>query len=140
MEDCLFCKIVKGEIPCFKVYEDEVVMAFMDIGPIIEGHVLVIPKTHFENLFNIEEDVLKKVFIVAKRIALRMKEVLGVNGVNLHQSNGKAAGQSVMHFHVHILPRKQEDKIDLNAYWKTVAPEMEKQDIAELAEKLKIEN
>ena len=103
--DCIFCKIIKGEVPSFKVYEDEDVLAFLDIKPFTKGHCLVIPKQHFENMFDITEDALQKISIVAKNLSKKIKDVLEVDGIRLSQSNGKAAGQDIMHFHLHIIPR-----------------------------------
>nr|HID59313.1 HIT family protein [Desulfobacterales bacterium] len=103
--ECIFCKIIKGEVPSFKVYEDEKVFAFMDINPINDGHMLVIPKTHAENLFEIEESDFLAVMSVVRRLSLAIRRVLGPDGMNLMQLNGEAAGQVVPHLHVHIVPR-----------------------------------
>jgi histidine triad (HIT) family protein len=105
MEDCIFCKIIRGEIPCFKVYEDERVLAFLDINPISEGHTLVIPKHHSENLWEIPGEDLEAVHLASKKIIHAMKKVLGPTGVACLQLNGKGANQVVMHYHLHLVPR-----------------------------------
>ncbi len=108
-DDCIFCKIVAGEIPATKVYEDEYTLAFMDISPIIKGHVLVIPKEHYDPIMQAPDDVLGRCVSVAKRIAQAQVDALGADGVNLHQANGVAAGQVVPHIHFHVIPRFDGD-------------------------------
>ena len=112
MEDCIFCKIVNGEIPSRKVYEDEKVLAFLDVNPISKGHVLIIPKKHFENIFDIDEDYLKKIITVSKKISLMVKDNLNANGINILHASGKDAQQSVFHFHIHLVPRYKDDKLN----------------------------
>jgi histidine triad (HIT) family protein len=115
MEDCIFCKIVKGEIPCDKVYEDEIVFAFLDMNPVNIGHTLILPKKHFENIFDIEENTLAHIIKIAKKISIALKKV-GVDGVNISINNGGAAGQVVFHSHTHVIPRLKEDGL---APWPT---------------------
>lgn len=105
MDDCIFCKIVKGEIPSAKIYEDEKVFAFMDAFPRQEGHTLIIPKEHFENIFELPDDIASHILKIGKLIATKIKEKLKCDGLNFIQSNGEAAGQVVMHYHMHLLPR-----------------------------------
>ncbi len=112
--DCIFCKIVKGEIPCAKVYQDADVLAFLDVNPVSSGHCLVIPKKHSENVFDIDKDVLQKIIIVGKSIAEKLKVVMDVPAVNLVNSSGKQAGQEVMHFHLHIVPRRENDGLKIH--------------------------
>ena len=112
MEKCTFCKIVNGEIPSRKVYEDEKVLAFLDVNPISKGHVLIIPKKHFENIFDIDEDYLKKIITVSKKISLMVKDNLNANGINILHASGKDAQQSVFHFHIHLVPRYKDDKLN----------------------------
>jgi histidine triad (HIT) family protein len=114
-DDCIFCKIVAGELPATKIHEDERTMAFMDIAPWTRGHALVIPKAHATDLGEIGEDDLAAVTAVAKRIALRQKERLGAEGVNLLNAFGSAAWQSVFHFHMHVIPRYAGDGMQLPA-------------------------
>lgn len=112
--DCVFCRIVAGEIPCFKLHEDEATLAFMDINPANEGHALVIPKEHWANLFEVTPEALNATVLVAQRIAAAVSEVLDPPGLNLLQCNGPAAAQSVQHFHLHVLPRQMDDALALN--------------------------
>jgi len=105
MEDCMFCKIIRGEIPCFKVYEDERVLAFEDINPISEGHTLVIPKKHAENLWDITAEDLTAVQLASKKIIKGIKDALKPTGVAALQLNGRGANQVVMHYHLHLIPR-----------------------------------
>jgi len=112
MENCIFCKIASGEIPCHKVFENDKVLAFLDINPTVPGHTLVIPKKHFANIFEIDNEYLKELILVAKDMAIRMKADFGAEGVNLFQSNGETAEQTVFHFHLHLLPRKEGDALN----------------------------
>ena len=111
--DCIFCKIVKGEIPSYKIYEDDLVYVFLDINPIAEGHALVIPKKHYENIYDTPEKVLERINVIAKKMALLFQEKLGVNAVNVLNASGKEAQQSVFHLHYHIVPRFDDDGLDL---------------------------
>jgi histidine triad (HIT) family protein len=105
MKDCIFCKIIKGEIPSTKVYEDERVYAFMDINPIAKGHTLVIPKAHAGNLWEITPEDLTAVQGASKTIAYALKNALDTEGIACLQLNGSAVGQVVMHYHLHLVPR-----------------------------------
>ena len=121
MQNCVFCKIVKGEIPCFKIFEDENVLAFLDINPVTKGHCLVIPKTHFENIFDISEDTLQKVTVATKHISVKIKNSLQADGIRISQSSGEEAGQVISHFHLHIIPRYKNDGL-LNNHWSNANP------------------
>lgn len=112
MSDCIFCKIVRGEIPARIVYENEKVIAFLDVNPISKGHLLIIPKKHFENIFDIEEDYLKGIITSAKELAKKLKKNLNADGINMLHASGKSAQQSVFHFHIHLVPRYNRDKLD----------------------------
>ena len=112
--DCIFCKIIKGEIPCKKVYEDNDVLAFLNINGLTEGHTLVIPKQHYVNIFDIPEEILTKIAKVAKKLSLQYKEKLPCSGVNLLNANESCAHQCVFHFHLHIIPRNENDGVDLD--------------------------
>ena len=107
MEDCLFCKIIKGEIPSFKIYEDEYVYSFLDISNDCNGHILVIPKKHFENIFDCEEEYLVKISYAIKLISNHLTKNCDFDGVNIINSSGKDAEQTILHLHFHILPRKR---------------------------------
>lgn len=108
-DDCIFCKIATGEIPSSTIYEDEDFRVFLDLGPATRGHALLIPKEHYANLFELDDEIGKKAIILAKKIAGRMTELLGCDGFNLVQNNGEAAGQTVFHFHLHLIPRYKDD-------------------------------
>ena len=108
-KECIFCKIAGGEIPSSTVYEDEDFRVILDLGPATKGHALILPKNHFANLFEIPEDMDAKAFILAKKVAKKMKDVFGCDGVNIVQDNGVAAGQTVFHFHIHLIPRYEGD-------------------------------
>jgi len=114
MNDCIFCKIINGEIPSYKVYEDDDVFAFMDISPVSAGHVLVIPKKHAQDIFEIDDESHGKVQKVVKKLAHKIVDKLGAKGVNIINNNKAEAGQTVFHYHVHIIPRYDEnDKLEL---------------------------
>jgi len=106
---CIFCKIIAGEIPCHKVYEDDQVLAFLDIKPLNPGHILVVPKKHYENIEEITEEELTALILAIKKIGLLIKEKLGVTGYNISENNGEVAGQEVMHLHFHVIPRHSDD-------------------------------
>lgn len=105
MESCIFCKIVKGEIESKKVFENGDVLAFLDVNPKTPGHCLVIPKAHFENIFDIDPEILRKVMEAVKNISIDIKKSPKVGGVNLENNSGQGTGQEVPHFHFHIIPR-----------------------------------
>ncbi len=111
MEECLFCKIAKGEMPSKKVYEDSDTIAFLDINPANPGHTLVMPKKHSENIFTVEQEELNKAIAVARGIAAKLKENMNAEGVNIVQNNGRYAGQLVSHIHFHVIPRYQGDNV-----------------------------
>ncbi len=109
-EKDVFCKIIDGEIPCYKIYEDEEVLAFLDISQVTKGHTLVVPKKHYDNFLATPQDVMHKVMDVAQRIGQVSIRLLGAKGVNILTNCYKEAGQSVMHFHVHVIPRYGDDE------------------------------
>jgi histidine triad (HIT) family protein len=111
--DCIFCKIVAGELPARIVDEDERTLAFMDIAPATRGHALVIPRAHSTDLLSIDGEDLSAVALTAQRVAKRIKQRLGADGVNLINSCGQAAWQTVFHFHVHVIPRYEDDPLKL---------------------------
>lgn len=110
--DCVFCAIAAGEIPCFKVYEDELVLAYLDINPFSEGHTLVIPKAHTTGLLDTPEETLAVLLARVKKVAAHIKTALGCDGFHILQNNGAAAGQTVGHIHFHIVPRRNGDPIE----------------------------
>lgn len=112
-DDCIFCKIIKGEIPSFKIYEDEKTYAFLDIKRDVVGHTLVIPKKHFVNLLDCDDEYLTAVMDTVKKISRHYTGNCGFSGVNLINCSGLSAQQSVFHFHVHIIPRRDDDGLNL---------------------------
>jgi len=137
MEECIFCKIVNNEIPVYKIYEDDSVFAFLDNHPISKGHTLVIPKKHAKDIFELDEETLKKISSASKKIAQKMKDSLGADGVNLFNSSGVFAEQTVFHFHLHVIPRRKDDNICFTRA--VVAKEgISQEEMKETAGKLKI--
>jgi len=120
MGDCIFCKIANGEIPSNTIFEDENFRVILDNGPATKGHALVLPKKHYADLFEIPEETLAGAVKTAKKVATNMKDKLGCDGLNLVQNNGAAAGQTVMHFHLHIIPRYENDGQSI--LWKPTSP------------------
>lgn len=108
---CIFCKILNGDIPSNKVFENDNFIAILDAFPANEGHTLVIPKKHFENIFEIDEETLKEGYAIAKRIASSIKKSLNIENINILQNNGVLAGQTVKHFHIHVIPRLENDTV-----------------------------
>jgi histidine triad (HIT) family protein len=107
--DCIFCKIVAGQIPSFKVYEDAATLAFMDINPLTEGHTLIIPKRHCVGLWDADDAALEACIRSARKVAVALKAALGLDSLNMVQANGKWAVQSVLHLHFHLIPRSEGD-------------------------------
>ncbi len=105
MADCIFCKLANGEIPTAKLYEDDDFTIILDAGPATKGHCLILPKAHYANLYEMPEDLTAKAFVLAKKTAARLKEAMHCDGLNVVQNNGTTAGQSVFHFHIHLIPR-----------------------------------
>jgi histidine triad (HIT) family protein len=132
-DDCIFCKILAGELPAEIVQEDEHTVAFMDVNPWTRGHALVIPREHSPDLLEIPDEDLARTGAAAKRLAQRMKERLGCDGVNLLNSCGQAAWQTVSHFHLHVIPRYEDDPLRLPGRPMEVSPE----DLAEVAGELR---
>jgi len=109
MENCVFCKIVKGEIPCYEVYQDERVLAFLDINPVSYGHTLIIPKRHGANIWEVAEEDLKAVISAAKKLAEVIRKAFNPSGIAFLQLNGRGVNQVVMHYHLHLIPRRDQD-------------------------------
>lgn len=129
--NCIFCKIANGEIPSATLYEDDAFRVILDLNPATKGHALILPKEHYANLFEIPEEVEMKAFALAKKMAGKMKEALNCDGFNLVQNNGEFAGQTVFHFHIHLIPRYKDDNVGIG--WKhEELTEESKQEILEL--------
>ena len=133
MSDCIFCKIAKGEIPSATLYEDEDFRVILDLGPASKGHALILPKAHAANIYEISDDMAAKAMILAKKMATKMTEALKCDGFNIVQNNGEPAGQTVFHFHMHLIPRYEGDQVGIT--WKpgTLTDEVKN----EILEKLK---
>ena len=125
MDDCIFCKIIKGEIPSIKVYEDDKVFAFADINPILNGHTLIIPKNHAENIHEIPEADLTAIAAASKKIATAIREALGADGIACLQLNGRAVNQVVMHYHLHLIPKSANDPELKMTNWELVPGDMD---------------
>jgi histidine triad (HIT) family protein len=132
--DCIFCKIVSGEIPSHKIDEDDKTLAFMDINPWTRGHALVIPKAHSRNIYDVDPDDLAAIHIAAQRLAQRMRDRLNAEGINVLQSSELVAMQTVFHTHVHVIPRYSDDGLRLPAHPQPA----EHEELAELAEQLRV--
>ncbi|MCR4762396.1 MAG: HIT family protein [Lachnospiraceae bacterium] len=122
-EDCIFCKLANGEIPTNTIYEDEHFRAILDNGPATKGHALILPKDHYQDLFDLPEETAAGAIAVAGKLAKRMREKLSCDGINLVQNNGSAAGQTVMHFHLHVIPRYEKD--GQHILWNPTSPSAE---------------
>ena len=133
MSDCIFCKIIDGEIPSSKVYEDEHVLAFLDISQVTKGHTLVIPKVHKENVYELTEEIASNVFAAVPKIANAIKAEYNPIGLNLLNNNGEDAGQSVFHFHLHIIPRYGQGD-GFGAVWKTHTDQYSADELKEIAD------
>ncbi|MDE5414978.1 HIT family protein [Alkalihalobacterium chitinilyticum] len=130
--NCIFCKIVQGEIPAAKVYEDEHVLAFMDISQVTKGHTLVIPKVHQEDIFELDEEVASHLFSVVPKIANSIKKQFKPLGLNIVNNNGEAAGQTVFHYHIHLIPRYGEGD-GFGAVWKDHSSQYSFEQLQEMA-------
>ena len=111
--DCLFCQIIQGKVPAYKIYEDKKTLAFLDINPVTRGHSLVVPKKHSENLFEMAPEDAKSLMLTIQKVSSLLKQKLGADGVNILHASGKTAEQSVFHTHFHLVPRYKDDKLHL---------------------------
>lgn len=115
-DDCIFCKLANGDIPTNSLYEDDVVKVIFDANPAANGHVLILPKEHFDNIYELDDDTAAHIFKVATKISKAYRKALSFDGLNIVQNNGEVAGQTVFHFHMHIIPRIKGDMV--NVGWK----------------------
>ena len=113
-DDCIFCKIANGEIPSRALYEDEMFRVIMDLSPATKGHSLILPKDHAANLYELPDETASRALVLAKKMATQMTEALKCEGFNLVQNNGEVAGQTVSHFHIHLIPRYENDGQKIN--------------------------
>ena len=133
MKDCLFCKIIKGEIPCHKIYENKDVFAFLDIADDFEGHTLIVPKKHYVSLLDCDKKTLNGVMEVVQKLSKHYVYDCGYDGVNVLNNSGECAHQSVQHLHLHIIPRKNNDNMSMYA-----KQEKKNSDFSSIANKLKM--
>ena len=133
--NCIFCKIAGGEIPSKTIYEDDEFRVILDISPATKGHALILPKEHYANIYEMPEDVAGRVMVLAKKMAGHMTEVLKCDGFNIMQNNGEAAGQTVFHFHMHLIPRYAQDGNEEKLCWNHL--ELSDQELEEIYQKLK---
>ena len=112
-DDCIFCKIANGEIPSATVYEDSICRVILDLNPANKGHALIIPKEHFDNIYSMDAETAAKIFTIATEVAKAQKAELNPDGLNILQNNGEAAGQTVFHFHMHLVPRYIKDNVTM---------------------------
>ena len=115
-DNCIFCKLANGEIPTATLYEDEDFRVILDASPAAKGHALILPKQHYANLYELDDSVASKVLVLAKKMITKMTDILGCDWYNIVQNNGEAAGQTVFHFHMHLIPRSKGDEVGLG--WK----------------------
>ena len=115
-DNCIFCKLANGEIPTATLYEDDDFRVILDAGPAVKGHALILPKEHYANLYELDDEEAAKVLPLAKKMITKLTDILGCDGYNLVQNNGEAAGQTVFHFHLHMIPRYKDDGVGLT--WK----------------------
>ena len=132
--NCIFCKILAGEIPSAVVYEDDDFKAILDVNPAVRGHVIILPKNHAANIFELPDEDASKVMVVAKKIAAAVQKTYSCDGVNILQNNGKAAGQTVFHLHVHVIPRYEGDTDSIRIGWR---PGETPEDLADIAEEIR---
>ena len=124
-DDCIFCKLANGDIPTNVIYEDDTFTVIMDAAPATKGHCLILPKEHYANIYELDEEVAGKVFKLAKKLAAEMTEKLGCDGFNIVQNNGETAGQTVFHFHMHLIPRYKDDNQKIG--WNPLSPSADEQ-------------
>lgn len=115
-ENCIFCKLANGDIPTATLYEDDDFRVILDAGPASKGHVLILPKEHYKNLYELDDEIAAKALVLAKKMITKLTDVLGCDGYNIVQNNGEVAGQTVFHFHIHLIPRYEGDEVGLG--WK----------------------
>lgn len=124
MENCIFCKIANGEIPAATLYEDEEFRVILDLGPASKGHALILPKTHAANIYELPDELAAKAMVLAKKMAGKITDALQCDGFNIVQNNGETAGQTVFHFHMHLIPRYKGDGVGITWTPGTLTDEM----------------
>lgn len=138
MDNCIFCKIAGGEIPAATLYEDENFRVILDLGPASKGHALILPKAHAANIYEISDELAAKAMILAKKMARVMTDALHCDGFNIVQNNGECAGQTVFHFHMHLIPRYKNDGNEEKLCWNHA--DLSAEEIAEICKTLDMRN
>jgi len=133
-ENCIFCKIAAGEIPSTTLYEDDDFRVILDISPATKGHALILTKEHYANLYELDDVVASKALVLAKKMITKLTDILGCDGYNVVQNNGSDAGQTVFHFHMHLIPRYKDDNLNLTWECGTVADETKELILAKINE------
>ncbi len=134
-ENCIFCKIASGEIPSKTIYEDNEFRVILDISPASKGHALIIPREHYADIYELPEDMAGHVMVLAKKLAAHMTEALNCDGFNIVQNNGEVAGQTVFHFHMHLIPRYREDGNQDKLCWNHL--ELSQEELEDICRKLR---
>ena len=134
-ENCIFCKIAGGEIPSTTLYEDADFRVILDISPASKGHALILPKEHYANLYELDDALAAKAFVLAKKMITKLTDVLGCDGYNVVQNNGTAAGQTVFHFHMHLIPRYEGDKVGIGWKMGELTDEVKEEILSKICEK-----
>lgn len=132
-DNCIFCKLANGDIPTATLYEDEDFRVILDASPAAKGHALIIPKEHYANLYELDDELASRVLVLAKKMITKLTDILGCDGYNIVQNNGEAAGQTVFHFHMHLIPRHKDDGVVLG--WKM--GELTEEDKEDILSKIK---
>ena len=133
-ENCIFCKIAAGDIPSATLYEDEDFRVILDLSPASKGHALILPKEHYANLYELEDEVASKALVLAKKMITKLTKILGCDGYNVLQNNGVEAGQTVFHFHMHLIPRYKEDNVKIGWSMGKLTEEVKQEILTKLSE------
>lgn len=131
-DNCIFCKLANGQIPTNSIYEDDDFNVILDASPATKGHALILPKEHYANIFEIDEEILGKAAKLAKKIMIKEKDNLKCDGYNLLQNNGEVAGQTVFHFHMHLIPRYEKDDVTISWKQGTITEELKEEIVSKM--------
>lgn len=131
-ENCIFCKIAAGDIPSATIYEDDDFRVILDIEPASKGHALILPKEHYANLYELPDELAAKALVVAKNVISKMTDIVGCDGYNVLQNNGETAGQTVFHFHMHLIPRYEKDDVTISWKQGTITEELREEIVSKM--------
>lgn len=131
-ENCIFCKIAAGDIPSATIYEDDDFRVILDIEPASKGHALILPKDHYANLYELPDELAAKALVVAKKVISKMTDIVGCDGYNVLQNNGETAGQTVFHFHMHLIPRYEKDDVTISWKQGTITEELKEEIVSKM--------